>query len=256
MKGLILAGGNGSRLHPSTKAVSKQLINVYDKPMIFYPFTTLLLAGITDIVIVCKEQDYKSFNKLMGDGTDYDAEISYVFQNQPKGLAHAILAAKNELGDSNFTMILGDNIFFGPGLGRSLLSGISDSGATIYTYMHSTPWNYGVAELDEQGQLISIEEKPQNPKSNLIIPGLYHFDNSAADRVSQQKPSARGELEIVDLIRSYHQDGMLAMKKLGRGVAWFDSGTPESLFEATSFVRSVQINQGSLVGDPSKTLGD
>lgn len=248
--GLVLAGGKGSRLGAATRVVSKQLLPVYDKPLIYYPLTSLLLAGIREFIFVCSPDHVNSYKKLLGDGSDFGSTFHFVVQEEPRGLADGILTAKDILGDADFTMILGDNLFFGSGFGRKLLSTVDRTGATVYAYEHRSPGDFGVIQFDSGGEVISIEEKPVAPKSKFVMPGLYHFDRTAVGRAENLTVSARGELEIVDLVRLYWGTGDLKVEVIPQGVSWFDTGTAEGLFEASSFVRAIQFSQGRSVGDP------
>lgn len=248
--GLVLAGGKGSRLGAATRVVSKQLLPVYDKPLIYYPLTSLLLAGIREFIFVCAPGHVDSYRKLLGTGEDFDSIFHFVVQEEPRGLADGILTARHILDNSDFTMMLGDNIFFGSGFGRRMLSGINPSGATVYAYEHRIPGDFGVIQFDSGGGVISIEEKPKVPKSKFVMPGLYHFDKTAVERAESLRPSERGELEIVDLVKLYLSTGDLKVQVISQGVSWFDTGTAEGLYEASSFVRAIQLSQGRSVGDP------
>jgi glucose-1-phosphate thymidylyltransferase len=250
MKGVILAGGSGTRLHPLTRVTSKQLLPVFDKPMIYYPLTTLILAGVSDVLIITRPDDAPSFKALLGDGSEFGIQISYAEQPKPAGLAQAPLIAEKFLDGQGFCLILGDNFLYGSGLGRKLQDLETVKGARIFAYQVKDPTQYGVIEVNDQGMPISIEEKPQNPKSNLAIPGLYFFDNKIVDICKGLKPSARGELEITDAIKEYMHLGELSVEVLPTGTAWLDMGTFESLLEAGEFVHIVQSRQGILIGDP------
>jgi glucose-1-phosphate thymidylyltransferase len=250
VKGVILAGGSGSRLHPLTKVISKQLLPVYDKPMIYYPLTTLILAGVNDVLVITRPEDACSFKALLGDGSELGISISYAEQEKPAGLAQAPLIAERFLNGEGFCLILGDNFLYGSGLGRKLQNLESLDGATIFAYKVSDPTQYGVVELDLAGQPISIEEKPNLPKSDLAIPGLYFFDKNIVGICRTLKPSARGELEITDAIKEYMSQGKLSVEVLPIGTAWLDMGSFESLLEAGEFVHIVQSRQGILIGDP------
>lgn len=250
MKGVILAGGSGTRLHPLTRVTSKQLLPVFDKPMIYYPLTTLILAGVSEVLIITRPEDAPSFKALLGDGSEYGIQISYAEQEKPAGLAQAPLIAEGFLGGEGFCLILGDNFLFGSGLGRKLQDLQARQGATVFAYQVTDPNQYGVIEVDNDGNALSIEEKPQNPKSNLAIPGLYFFDEKIVEICKGLKPSARGELEITDAIREYMNRGELSVEVLPTGTAWLDMGTYESLLEAGEFVHIVQSRQGMLIGDP------
>jgi len=250
LKGVILAGGSGTRLHPLTKVISKQLLPVYDKPMIYYPLTTLILAGVNDVLVITRPEDAPSFESLLGDGSEFGISISYAQQEKPAGLAQAPLIAEKFLNGEGFCLILGDNFLYGTGLGRKLQKLDSAEGATVFAYKVSDPTQYGVIEIDELGKPISIEEKPKNPKSDLAIPGLYFFDKDIVDICRNLKPSARGELEITDAIKEYMLRSKLYVEILPLGTAWLDMGSFDSLLEAGEFVHIVQSRQGVLIGDP------
>lgn len=250
MKGVILAGGSGTRLHPLTKVTSKQLLPVYDKPMIYYPLTTLILAGVTDVLVITRPSDGPSFKALLGDGSNLGITISYARQETPAGLAQAPLIAEDFLQGEGFCLILGDNFLYGSGLGRKLQGLNANQGATIFAYKVSNPESYGVVELDSTGKPISIEEKPITPKSDLAIPGLYFFDKNIVEICRNLKPSKRGELEITEAIKEYMLRGKLSVEVLPIGTAWLDMGSFDSLLEAGEFVHIVQSRQGILIGDP------
>lgn len=250
MKGIILAGGSGTRLHPLTKVTSKQLLPVYDKPMIYYPLTTLILAGVSEVLVITRPEDAPSFKSLLGDGTELGITISYAEQEKPAGLAQAPLIAEEFLDGNGFCLILGDNFLYGSGLGRKLQNLESREGATVFAYKVSNPGQYGVVELDSTGKPIAIEEKPKSPKSDLAMPGLYFFDKHIVDICRSLKPSPRGELEITDAIREYMNRGKLTVEVLPLGTAWLDMGSFDSLLEASEFVHIVQSRQGILIGDP------
>lgn len=250
MKGVILAGGSGTRLHPLTKITSKQLLPVYDKPMIYYPLTTLILAGVKEVLVITRPEDAPSFKALLGNGSDFGIAISYAEQAKPAGLAQAPLIAEDFLIGEGFCLILGDNFLYGSGLGRKLQNLDSIEGATVFAYKVNDPTQYGVVELDADGKPISIEEKPKNPKSDLAIPGLYFFDKNIVKICRALKPSPRGELEITDAIKEYMSQGKLSVEVLPIGTAWLDMGSFESLLEAGEFVHIVQSRQGILIGDP------
>ncbi|MFM1787368.1 MAG: hypothetical protein RL228_1318 [Actinomycetota bacterium] len=254
MKGVILAGGTGTRLHPLTRVTSKQLLPVYDKPMIYYPLTTLILAGINDFLIITRPEDQSAFVSLLGDGSELGISISYALQEKPAGLGEAPLIAETFLNGENFCMVLGDNFLYGSGLGRKLQNIDSSTGATVFAARVSDPSQYGVVELDGTGKPISIEEKPKLPKSDLAIPGLYFFDCEIVDICRNLKPSNRGELEITDAIKEYMVRGKLSVEVLPIGTAWLDMGNFESLLEAGEFVHIVQSRQGILIGDPVSAL--
>ena len=250
MKGVILAGGSGTRLHPLTKVTSKQLLPVYDKPMIYYPLTTLILAGVKEVLVITRPEDAPSFKALLGDGSEFGIDISYAVQEKPAGLAQAPLIAESFLGGEGFCLILGDNFLYGAGLGRKLQELNPIEGAKVFAYKVSDPTQYGVIELDANGQPVSIEEKPTNPRSDFAIPGLYFFDKDIVKICRALKPSPRGELEITDVIKDYMSRGELVVEVLPLGTAWLDMGSFQSLLEAGEFVQIVQSRQGILIGDP------
>jgi glucose-1-phosphate thymidylyltransferase len=245
VKGIILAGGSGTRLHPITRAVSKQLLPVYDKPMIYYPLSVLMLAGITDILIITTPHDQDQFIRLLGDGGDYGIKVSYAVQPEPNGLAEAFIIGREHVGSDSVALVLGDNIFYGHLLGQMLVEAAQlTTGCRLFGYQVSDPERYGVAEADEHGRLISIEEKPLVPKSNLAVTGLYFYDNDVLDEAAALRPSARGELEITDLNNRYVERGTAQLVDLGRGTAWLDTGTHDSLIEAGQFVQVLEHRQG------------
>ena len=252
-KGIILAGGSGTRLYPLTMAVSKQLLPIYDKPMIYYPLTVLMLAGIREIMIITTPQDQEQFQRLMGDGSRWGIRLEYKVQPSPDGLAQAFILAEDFLNGAPSAMVLGDNIFFGHGLSQVLVAAnAQETGATVFGYHVSDPERYGVVDFDENGRVQSIIEKPVNPTSNYAVTGLYFVDGSASERAKQVTPSARGELEITSLLESYLTDGALRVEKMGRGYAWLDTGTHASLLDASNFVRTLTERQGLQVGSPDE----
>ena len=250
MKGIVFAGGAGTRLYPLTMGTSKQLLPVYDKPMIYYPLSTLMLAGIRDILIISTPTDLPNFERLLGDGSQFGIHLSYKVQPSPDGLAQAFLLGEEFIGDDCCAMVLGDNIFYGSGFRARLKQAAADAQqgrASIFGYYVNDPERFGIVEFDENGKVISVEEKPQHPKSNYCITGLYFYDNRVVDMAKRVKPSARGELEITDLNRFYLEDGTLNVQLLSRGYAWLDTGTMDSLVDAADFVRTIETRQGSQI---------
>ncbi|GAA6203344.1 glucose-1-phosphate thymidylyltransferase RfbA [Thalassotalea sp. SU-HH00458] len=252
-KGIILAGGSGTRLYPLTQVVSKQLMPVYDKPMIYYPISTLMLAGIQEILIISTNKELPQFQSLLGDGSQWGLKFSYIIQPSPDGLAQAFILGEDFIGNSNVALILGDNLFYGQDLVAALKKSYTqESGATIFGYHVRNPEAYGVVDFDKQGNVIGIEEKPQKPKTNYAVPGLYFFDNNVVEYAKKVIPSHRGELEITDVIQQYLTSKTLKVKLLGRGTAWLDTGTHESLLEAAQFIETIERRQGLKISCPEE----
>ena len=245
IKGILLAGGSGTRLYPSTLVASKQLLPVYDKPMFYYPLSTLMLAGIRDVLIISTPEDTPKYEAIVGDGSRLGLKVSYAVQEKPEGIAQSLIIGEHFIGKSNVCLILGDNILYGHGFPQALKKASQlDEGAVVFGYRVKDPERYGVIEFDEQGKAISIEEKPARPKSSYAVPGIYFYDNEAVDIAKSLKPSARGELEITDVNMVYLRQGKLRVELIGRGVAWLDAGTPESLLEASNFIATIEKRQG------------
>ncbi|MEV0435959.1 glucose-1-phosphate thymidylyltransferase RfbA [Nocardia sp. NPDC050413] len=251
MRGIILAGGTGSRLHPITRGVSKQLVPVYDKPMVYYPLSTLMLAGIDDILVITTPEDAEAFTRLLSDGSQFGVSISYVVQPEPDGLARAFVLGADHIGTEPAALVLGDNIFHGPGLGASLHRFHDIDGGAVFAYWVSDPTAYGVVEFVD-GRAVSIEEKPKVPRSNYAIPGLYFYDNDVVEIARELRPSARGEYEITDINRAYLEQGRLSVDVLARGTAWLDTGTFDSLLDAANYVRTIEERQGLKIGVPEE----
>ena len=252
MRGIVLAGGSGTRLNPITLGTSKQLVPVYDKPMIYYPLSTLMIAGISEILVITTPHDAPAFHRLLGDGSQLGVNLSYTVQKEPNGLAQAFVLGADFIGNESAALVLGDNTFYGPGMGTRLRRHTQPDGGVVFAYQVANPSDYGVVEFDADFKALSIEEKPAKPRSNWAVPGLYFYDNDVVSIARDLKPSARGEYEITDINRTYLEQGRLQVEPLPRGTAWLDTGTFDSLADATSFVRTIQARQGLSVGCPEE----
>ncbi len=252
MRGIVLAGGSGTRLNPITLGTSKQLVPVYDKPMIYYPLSTLMITGISEILVITTPHDAPAFHRLLGDGSQLGVNLSYTVQKEPNGLAQAFVLGADFIGNESAALVLGDNIFYGPGMGTRLRRHTQPDGGVVFAYQVANPSDYGVVEFDADFKALSIEEKPAKPRSNWAVPGLYFYDNDVVSIARDLKPSARGEYEITDINRTYLEQGRLQVEPLPRGTAWLDTGTFDSLADATSFVRTIQARQGLSVGCPEE----